>query len=259
MKSTLLPLKSVWLSVFLLVGLISFSNAQTPPPRKPDVIIMRDNSKLEVLIQEVDENVVKYKKLTDPDGPVFSIRKTEIASIKYGNGEVETFEAVLEVPGYYSPSQPTTPASQAAPAPVARNKSEANLQTLEPDRLRTIYKYYKSKSKAGMVMGIAGTSIGTLVAAIGTGIVTSSTDANGNYNSYQDQQRAVTGAWMMIGGFASAVTFGTVGFIKGGKNGAKASRVKRELLRRREPLQINFTPGFNVMTGTANLALKVTF
>ena len=125
MKSTLSPLKSLWLSVFLLVGLIGFSYAQTAPPRKPDVIIMRDNSKLEVIIQEVDENVVKYKKLTDPDGPIFSIRKTEIASIKYGNGEVEKFEAVLEVPGYYSPSQQNPPASQpAAPARVAKNKFE---------------------------------------------------------------------------------------------------------------------------------------
>ena len=251
--------KKIW-SIFFLFLLLAAHFAQSQTPRKADVITLRDATKLEVLIQEVDDNVVKYKKLSDPDGPLFSVRKTEIASIKYGNGEVETFEAVLEVPGYYAPgaAKATTPAaSSTAVTPKARFQEE--LQTATPDRLRAVYKYYKGKSKGGMVMGIAGTSAGVLVAAIGTGIVASATDANGNFKSYQDEKRAIRGAWMMIGGFAGAVTFGTVGFVKAGKNGSKATRVRRELVRRNEPITFQISPSFNPANGSAHLILNMRF
>ncbi|SKC19306.1 hypothetical protein [Dyadobacter psychrophilus] len=245
---------------FFLLLLLANHFAQSQTPRKPDVITLRDATKLEVLIQEVDENVVKYKKLTDPEGPLFSVRKTEIASIKYGNGDVETFEAVLEVPGYYAPNAPKASApapSSTAVTPKARFQEE--LQAATPDRLRAVYKYYKGKSKGGMIMGIAGTSAGILVAAIGTGIVASATDANGNFKSYQDEKRAIRGAWMMIGGFAGAVTFGTVGFVKAGKNGSKATRVRRELVKRNEPITFRISPAFNPVNGYAHLALSLQF
>lgn len=247
-------------AVFFFLLLLAAHLTQSQPPRKPDVITLRDATKLEVLIQEVDDNVVKYKKLTDPEGPLFSVRKTEIASIKYGNGDVETFEAVLEVPGYYAPNAPKAPiAKSASTAVTPRARFQEELQTATPERLRAVYKYYKGKSKGGMVMGIAGTSAGILVAAIGTGIVVSATDANGNFKSYQDEKRAMRGAWMMIGGFAGAVTFGTVGFVKAGKNGSKATRVRRELVRRNEPITFRISPAYNPVNGSAHLALSMQF
>ncbi|WAC10959.1 hypothetical protein [Dyadobacter pollutisoli] len=257
----ILLLKSWFLIVLMLAGFVHFSIAQTT--RKPDIITLRNDSKLEVIIQEVDENNVKYKKLTDQEGPVFTLKKSEIVSIQYGNGEVETFEAVLEVPSYYSPSQSTRPASANPPTPqrppVPRNKFAESVQNSTPDHLRSIYKYYKTRSKTGMIMGIAGTSLGVIVAGIGTGIVASATDANGNFATYQDEQRAIKGAWMMIGGFAGAATFGTVGFIKAGKNGSKASRIRRELIHRGEPLTIRVAPGYNPLSQAGYLTLSMKF
>lgn len=259
MKITMLRKKIRSVFFLFLVSAAYFAHAQTP--RKADVITLRNATKLEVLIQEVDDNVVKYKKLTDPEGPLFSVRKSEIASIHYGNGEVETFEAVMEVPGYYAPAGPKASApvasSSTAVSPKARFQEE--LRTATPDRLRAIYKYYKTKSKGGMIMGIAGVSAGVIVAAIGTGIVVSATDANGNYATYQDEKRAMRGAWMMIGGFAGAVTVGTVGFVKGGKNGSKATRVRRELTRRNEPITFRISPGFNPANRSGHLALSMQF
>lgn len=259
MKVTLLG-KKICLIFFLFLLLAAhFAHSQTA--RKADVITLRDTTKLEVLIQEVDDAVVKYKKLTDPEGPLFSVRKSEIASINYGNGEVETFEAVMEVPGYYAPTAPKTSApvasSSTAVSPKARFQEE--LRTATPDRLRAIYKYYKAKSKNGMILGIAGTSAGVILAAIGTGIVVSATDANGNYATYQDEKRAMRGAWMMIGGFAGGVTFGTVGFVKGGKNGSKATRVRRELTRRNEPITFRISPGFNPANRSGYLSMRMQF
>ena len=260
MNVSLPKLKFQLLAILLLtvIGLKSF--AQTS--RKPDVIIMRNDSKLEVHIQEVDDNLVKYRKISDPEGPLFSVKKTEISSIRYGNGEVETFEATLEVPSYYSPDKPAQQAPQSATTtavPKSGNKFLDEIRASTPDRLRATYKYYKSRSKAGMVMGIAGTSAGMIVAAIGTGILVGATDSYGTFATYQDEQRAKTGAIMMLGGFAGAVTFGTVGFVKAGKNGSKASRIKRELLRRNEPITFNFTPGFNPGSGAALLTMRVQF
>jgi hypothetical protein len=256
-----LSLKNWFLIISILISYVHISNAQTT--RKPDIITLRNESKLEVIIQEVDENNVKYKKITDQEGPVFTLRKTEIASIRYGNGEVETFEAVLEVPSYYSPSKTPQPASANVPgpqrAPLPKNKFAESVQSATPDHLRSIYKYYKTRSKTGMVMGIAGTSIGVIVAGIGTGIVASATDANGNFATYQDERRAIKGAWMMIGGFAGAATFGTVGFIKAGKNGSKASRIRRELIHRGEPLAIRISPGYNPLNQAGYLTLSIKF
>ncbi|MCE7068626.1 hypothetical protein [Dyadobacter sp. CY326] len=256
MKTTISKKKILRIFFFLLLLTAHFAYSQ--PSRKPDLITLRDATKLEVLIQEVDENVVKYKKVTDPDGPLFTVRKSEIAAITYGNGETETFEAVLEVPSYYSPSAPmqtSRPPVSSTVTPKARFHEE--LQTASPERLRAIYKFYKTKSKGGLIMGIAGTSAGVIVAGIGTGIVASATDANGNFKSSQDEKRAIRGALMMAGGFAGAVTFGTVGFVKAGRNGSKSTRVRRELMRRNEPLTFQFSPGFNAASGAAFVTLSI--
>ncbi|QRR02854.1 hypothetical protein [Dyadobacter sandarakinus] len=245
--------------VFIFVMLLGALTTQAQNARKPDVINLRNNTKLEVFIHEVDDSAVKYKKLTDPEGPLFTVRKNEIASIQYGNGEVETFEASLEVQNYYTPSQSGAPVQARPAAPAPRNDFEAGLQNANNDRLRSTYRFYKGKSKGGMAMGIAGIATGMLVAGIGTGIVAGATDANGNFATYQDEKRAIKGAWMMIGGFAGAVTFGTVGFVKAGKNGSKATRVKRELMRRGESLTFRLQPAFNPANGSGSLALSLTF
>jgi len=253
---SLLKFQLLAVSFFLLLNPVS---AQTA--RKPDIILLRDDTKLEVVIQEVDDKVVKYKKLSDQEGPLFTIKKAEIASIRYGNGEVETFEAVLEVPTYYSPGQ--TAPQQARPTqispPGSRNRFMEEVKNSTPDHLRATYKYYKGKSKTGLVMGIGGTSVGLIFVGVGAGIIAGSVDANGNFATYADERRAIRGAWMMIGGFAGAATFGTVGFIKAGKNGSKASKIRRELIHRGEPIVFKLSPGYNPYMQAGYLTVNIRF
>jgi hypothetical protein len=255
MKAVLLMLKMQLLAMILIFQSV-VSLAQTT--RKADVILMRNDTKLEVLIQEVEEQVIKYRKLNDPEGPLFSVRKSEIASIHYGNGEVETFEAVLDVPSYYAPAKSAEPRPQ--PQVKSGNKVLAEIQNSDSDHLRATYKFYKSRSKAGMALGIAGTSVGALIAAIGTGLVVSSeVDAYGNYMTYQDQRRARSGAIMMLGGFAGGVTLGTIGFVRGGKNGARASRIRKELIRRNESVTIRVAPAFYAANRYGSLTFNMIF
>ncbi|MCE7063089.1 hypothetical protein [Dyadobacter sp. CY343] len=229
--------------------------------RKPDILFLRNDTKLEVRIQEVDDTVVKYKKLSDDEGPLFTVKKSEISSIQYGNGEVKTFEAVLEVPSYYAPGQSAPQARPAAPlqAPGSRNQFLEEIRASSADNLRATYKYYKGKSKTGLVMGIAGTSVGMILSGVGAGIIAGSMDANGNFASYADEQRAIRGAWLMLGGLAGAATFGTVGFIKAGKNGSKAGKIRRELIHRGEPIAFRISPGFNPATQAGYLTLNIRF
>ncbi len=56
-----------------------------------DVIVLNNTSSIEAKILEVTPTEVKYKKLNYLDGPTFVIYKSDIRTITYGNGDVESF------------------------------------------------------------------------------------------------------------------------------------------------------------------------
>lgn len=62
-----------------------------------DVIVLNDGTHLDVLLLEVADKQVKYRKINNQEGPIFVKEITNIASIIYSNGEKENFDhAVLE-------------------------------------------------------------------------------------------------------------------------------------------------------------------
>ncbi len=56
-----------------------------------DKLIKTDYSIIEVKVTEITDVDVLYKKFSNPDGPVYSIKKTEVLAINYQNGEKEVF------------------------------------------------------------------------------------------------------------------------------------------------------------------------
>ena len=70
-----------------------------------DVIITRDSRRIDASVQEISDTEVRYKQTDNLDGPVFVIKTSEIASIMFANGEVQTFVNV----------QAEQPLQQAAP------------------------------------------------------------------------------------------------------------------------------------------------
>ena len=56
-----------------------------------DVIVLNSSGSIEAKILEVTPTEVKYKKLNYLDGPTFVIYKSDIRTITYGNGDVESF------------------------------------------------------------------------------------------------------------------------------------------------------------------------
>lgn len=71
--------------VFILF-LISFKSFSQ------DMIIMTNGDVLEGKIQEITESAVKYYKKELPDGPLYSIEKSKIFSLKYENGYIEMLD-----------------------------------------------------------------------------------------------------------------------------------------------------------------------
>ena len=56
-----------------------------------DKIIKKDGTELQVKVEEIQENVVKYRRLNNLTGPMYNIKKVDIAKIIYEKGNVETF------------------------------------------------------------------------------------------------------------------------------------------------------------------------
>ena len=69
-----------------------------------DIIVTKQSQKIEAKITDVESDCIKYKKFNYQEGPTYSIKKSEIASIIYQNGDVETF---LEEKVSASTSAPT--------------------------------------------------------------------------------------------------------------------------------------------------------
>ena len=57
-----------------------------------DIITTKDGTDIKAKILEVTSTEVKYKRASNPDGPTFTIAKSEILIVRYANGENEIFK-----------------------------------------------------------------------------------------------------------------------------------------------------------------------
>lgn len=63
-----------------------------------DVITTTSSEKIEAKILEVSTKMIKFKKVSNLDGPTFILTPQEISSIKYANGEIQFFNDQKDVP-----------------------------------------------------------------------------------------------------------------------------------------------------------------
>ena len=94
-----------------------------------DIIVTRDNKRIDANITEVSGDNIRYKKANSPDGPIFVMPVKDINSIVYKNGDVQTFEETAA-----TQSQPA--AVSATPAPITTSTTAS-----EP----TVYKALEFK------------------------------------------------------------------------------------------------------------------
>lgn len=84
-----------------------------------DIIVTRDNKRIDANITEVSGDNIRYKKANSPDGPVFVMPVKDINSIVYKNGDVQTFEETTA-----TQSQPAAVSDTPAPITASTAASE---------------------------------------------------------------------------------------------------------------------------------------
>jgi hypothetical protein len=73
--------------IFLLLVAIFFINVLNAQ----DLIIKKNGDEINAKVQEVGVTEIKYKKADNPDGPIFSMLKSDVFMIKFENGTKEVF------------------------------------------------------------------------------------------------------------------------------------------------------------------------
>lgn len=76
--------------LFLLgILVMHITNAQ-------DTIVLRNNTIIKAKVIEIGTTEIKYKKIDNPDGPTYNIKKSEVQAIKYANGTSDAFTMDIE-------------------------------------------------------------------------------------------------------------------------------------------------------------------
>ena len=76
-------------NLMIMVGIALMASLTT---QAQDIIVTIDGEKITAKVTEVDVDLVKYTPYDDQEGPTYTVKKSEIDSIIYQNGEVDVFE-----------------------------------------------------------------------------------------------------------------------------------------------------------------------
>lgn len=135
----------------LLLFLVLFASASAQ-----DVIIKRNGEEIQAKISKVSENEIEYKKWTNLEGPLYTLKTSQIFMIKYENGEKDVFDT--------SSNAESTAGKTAGNEYIKTSPSSNNSALIDQYNKKVTYSKYdkkgKSKSKWGLyVVNVSQTSI----------------------------------------------------------------------------------------------------
>ncbi len=123
-----------------------------------DLIIKKNGDEINAKIQELGAREIKYKKMDNPDGPLFSILKSEVFMIKYANGTKDVFDAAGNSNSNIDNNVSNQPAEQATVIIYRPNFGPAGSMTVYDVYADTKYlakmkngSYFSTKLDAGNV------------------------------------------------------------------------------------------------------------
>jgi hypothetical protein len=95
-----------------------------------DVIVMRNGEEIQAKVFEVTSSVIKYRRCDLPDGPLYTVNKSEVFMLKYPNGVKELMPAGSGTsPGDYNNKATAAPVKRKI-EPLALTSFIASLATL---------------------------------------------------------------------------------------------------------------------------------
>lgn len=201
--------------------------------RNADLLIRRDGSIMEVKIVEIKAEEVLYRKLGEPEGPVYVMLKPDLLSVRYANGETVNF--TISVDSFYSAptTAPTPSQGELYRAPTPKNDFQKSVLEMPTSRLDNDYALYRQGKKKGKALGFTGFAIKMAATVVGSAIIAANTDTDVFGNSYYtDPDAAAAGGWIVIGGTVAGLVMGPLGFVRSAKNGNKAKFIRSEMRRR---------------------------
>ncbi|MDR0559321.1 MAG: hypothetical protein LBG92_04075 [Prevotellaceae bacterium] len=99
-----------FIAIFFLFSMAIAASAQ-------DVIFMKNGDEIKGKVTEITETSVRFKKLSNENGPVYSEWKSKVSKIRYENGDEDVFD---------EPAKPAETKLQTPPAGTAR-KAETSV------------------------------------------------------------------------------------------------------------------------------------
>jgi len=231
---------------FLLLCYLFLSINIVAQSVKADVIIKKDNMKIEAIIQEINSTTIKYKRFSNQTGPIFTIEKSKVASVLYANGEVESFENT-------SPNRDI----QVAESVVPGNSFEKRIRRENDIELKKMYalekNYVKNRRVQGSIcLGLSGVGLITAMIANQSGPST---------NPYS----AITSEDVFQLGVIGAIGFGVSGaltFINMGKHKSRMKAIEQEFLRRNiksDSFSFKIQPSYNPLLHAPTITLRASF
>lgn len=150
-----------------------------------DILQKRDGEEFKVKVTEITATEVKYKRFDNPDGPLYTLLKTEISVLTYANGTHEDLGAAK--PDTFFVTQPVKPVIIAPEDKSATTVSYEQFTRGDADA-RMHYHNYKGAGTGTLIVGLLSPLVG-LIPAIACS-ATPPSDANLGYPSVEQFNQA---------------------------------------------------------------------
>ena len=235
--------KRLLLSGILLIGLVQGTKAQSP--QKNDVILKRDDTKIQALILQMTYEKINYRDLGTPDSAKTYITMDKVSRIFLKSGKIINVRD--SIPALKLP--PDSLGQYADLANLPQNEFDKSVVMANSDQLRDKYRYHHDKSLDGKTGAIVFTSIGA--ASLISGLVF--IGSGGSDNKTIGTSLAIAGP--VIGGI-----LGIIGYKNYKIHRNKAEKIKTELQRRNQSLSfLDIHPAFDPFNKSAGLTLNLHF
>lgn len=128
--------------------LLFVASLATLPLFAQDIIVLKNGTIVRSKIMEVSSSEIKYKRHSNPDGPLFTLKATEIVSINYENGEVDHYDQVVEPTPQVASAPKGTPDEPLFVEVEAAENNQALLDRYNNSQVKIL----KEKAPANKVM-----------------------------------------------------------------------------------------------------------
>lgn len=111
-----------------------------------DVITKTDGSKIDAKVEEITETVIKFHKVSNPTGPVYTIPISLVATVLYENGAEDTFNASVSTSLFQEDQTPIVSDEELMQMADSQTKDYSGKYVSDADLLKIYYSQTPSET-----------------------------------------------------------------------------------------------------------------